>query len=216
MICAVVVLARLVWVFASSRLRNSPARVIGRTNPRLANRLTFVVAWAGLRGAVSLAAALALPIDFPERNLVLLVTFGVIVVTLVGQGLTLPAAVRWAGWDGVELDGDEGTTARAAAYEAGLAEVERQRDLWPDHLPLMDRLQASLEDRRQHLAIDTDDEDETAERRQERTEHQQIQLAIVRAQRNAVIDLRDRGEINDETLREVERELDLEELRMEG
>ena len=56
----------------------------------------------------------------------------------------------------------------------------------------------------------------SADRRKERGEHQQIQLAIISAQRNAVIDLRDRGEINDETLREVERELDLEELRMEG
>ena len=215
-ISAIVVLARIVWVFAASRLRNSPARVIARTNPRLANRLTFVVAWSGLRGAVSLAAALALPIDFPERNLILLVTFGVIMVTLVGQGLTMPAVVRWAGWDGVELDGDEGSAARDAAYEAGLAEVEHQRELWPGHQPLMDRLQASLEDRREHLALDTDDENETADRRQERVEHQQIQLAIISAQRNAVIDMRDRGEINDETLREVERELDLEELRMEG
>jgi len=165
---------------------------------------------------VSLAAALALPIDFPERNLILLVTFGVILVTLVGQGLTMPAVVRWAGWEGVELDGDEGTTARAAAYEAGLKEIDHQRELWPDHLPLMDRLAAGLEDRREHLAVDTEDEDATAERRQERDEHQQIQLAIITAERDAVIDLRDRGEINDETLREVERELDLEELRMEA
>ena len=80
----------------------------------------------------------------------------------------------------------------------------------------MDRLAASLEDRSEHLAVDTDDENETADRRQERIEHQQIQLAIITAERNAVINLRDRGEINDETLREVERELDLEELRMEG
>ena len=215
-ICLVIVLARFVWVYGASRLRNSPARIVARTNPRLAKRLTFVVAWSGLRGAVSLAAALALPIGFPERNLILLVTFAVILVTLVGQGLTMPAVVRWAGWDGVELDGDEGAAARDAAYQAGLAEVERQRELWPGHLPLMDRLEASLEDRREHLAIDTDDEDETAERHQERVEHQQIQLAIVRAERGAVIDLRDKGEINDETLREVERELDLEELRMEG
>ena len=216
LICLVVVVARFVWVFAAARLPNSPARIIARTDPRLAGRLTFVVAWSGLRGAVSLAAALALPIDFPERDLVLLVTLGVIVVTLVGQGLTMPAVVRWAGWDGVELDGDEGTTARAAAYEAGLAEVARQRELWPGHLPLLDRLEASLQDRMEHHAVDTDDEQETAERRQERVEHQQIQLAIIQAQRGAVIDLRDRGEINDETLREVERELDLEELRMEG
>ena len=215
-ICAVVILARFVWVYANSRLPNSPARTAARTNPRLASRLVFIVSWSGLRGGVSLAAALALPIDFPERNLILLITFGVILVTLVGQGLTMSRVVRWAGWDGVELDGDENTKARAAAYEAGLGQVERERERWPNHLPLIDRLQAGLEDRIEHLAIDTDDDDETADRRQERSEHQQIQLAIVTAERNAVIDLRDRGEINDETLREIERELDLEELRMEG
>jgi Na+/H+ antiporter len=215
-ICAVVILARFVWVYGASRLPNSPARVVARSNPRLAGRLVFVVAWSGLRGGVSLAAALALPIDFPERNLILLITFAVILVTLVGQGLTMPRVVRWAGWDGVELDGDEASKARAAAYEAGLAQIDKERERWPDHLPLIDRLQAGLEDHMEHLAVATDDEDETAERAQEHREHQQIQLAIISSERNAVIDLRDRGEINDETLREVERELDLEELRMEG
>ena len=91
-ISLVVVVARFIWVYAASRLPNSPARIIARTDSRLAGRLVFVVAWSGLRGAVSLAAALALPIDFPERNLILLVTFGVILVTLVGQGLTMPVA----------------------------------------------------------------------------------------------------------------------------
>jgi Na+/H+ antiporter len=215
-ISLVVVVARFIWVYSASRLPNSPARIIARTNSRLAGRLVFVVSWSGLRGAVSLAAALALPIDFPERNLILLVTFGVILVTLVGQGLTMPIVVRWAGWDGVELEGDEGAQARKAAYEAGLREIDHQREQWPDHIPLMDRLAASLQDRSEHLALDTDDENETADRRQERVEHQQIQLAIITAERNAVIEMRDRGEINDETLREVERELDLEELRMEG
>ena len=133
-----------------------------------------------------------------------------ILVTLVGQGLTLPAVVRWAGWDGVELGGDEASMARATAYEAGLIAVAREREKWPDHQPLMDRLQASLEDRMEHLAVDTDDDDQTAERQREHAEHQQIQLAVISAQRNAVIELRDGGQINDETLREVERELDLE------
>jgi CPA1 family monovalent cation:H+ antiporter len=215
-ICGVVIGARVLWVFAASRLPNSPARMIARTNPRLAGRLTFLVAWSGLRGAVSLAAALALPVDFPERGLILLTVFGVIFVTLVGQGLTLPALVRWAGWDGVELDGDETTAARLAVYEAGLAEVERQREQWPDHAPLMDRLESSLRDRTTHLATDTDDETESADRHNERLEHEQIQLAIISSQRNAVIEMRDRGDINDDTLREVERELDLEELRMEA
>jgi CPA1 family monovalent cation:H+ antiporter len=172
------------------------------------------VSWAGLRGAVSLAAALALPAGFPERNLILLLTFAVIVVTLVGQGLTLPAVLEWAGWDGAELDGDEPTLARSAAYQAGLDEIERARPQWPGHQPLLDRLESGLRDRTEHLA--TEDPDETAERRQERIEHEAIQRGVIAAQRAAVIELRDRREINDRTLRTIERELDLEELRMEG
>ena len=214
LIAAVVVGTRLLWVFAASLLPNSPRRVIARHDPRLATRLTFVVSWAGLRGAVSLAAALALPTDFPERDLILLVTFAVILVTLVGQGLTLPAVLRWAAWDGTEPDGDESTVARAAAYRAGMDEIERARPLWPTHQPLFDRLESGLLDRTRHLA--TGDPDETAERRQERIEHEEIQRGVIGAQRTAVIELRDEGEINDETLREIERELDLEELRMEA
>jgi monovalent cation/hydrogen antiporter len=213
-VCAVVVVGRIVWVFATSLLPGSPRRVIARRDPRLATRLTFVVGWAGLRGAVSLAAALALPVTFPERNLIVLLTFAVILVTLVGQGLTLPLALRRAGWDGTEPEGDEPTAARAAAYQAGLDEIGRARSEWPGHAPLFDRLESGLRDRTQHLA--TEDPDETAERRQERVEHEQIQRGVIAAQRTAVIELRDRGEINDQTLRIIERELDLEELRMEG
>jgi Na+/H+ antiporter len=214
LVCVLVVLTRFVWVFAASMLPNSPRRLVARTNPQLAKRLTFVVAWSGLRGAVSLAAALALPVTFPERNLIVLITFAVILTTLVGQGLTLPLVMRWAGGDGNELDGDEATTARLVAYQAGLDEVERSRAQWPTHQPLFDRLESGLRDRTQHLA--TEDPEETAERRQERIEHEEIQIGIIAAQRAAVIDLRDRGEINDATLRVIERELDLEELRMEG
>jgi CPA1 family monovalent cation:H+ antiporter len=214
LVCVVVVGARLVWVFAASLLPGSPRRVFARRDPQVAKRLTFVVGWAGLRGAVSLAAALALPADFPERNLILLMTFALILVTLVGQGLTLPRVLRWAGWDGTEPDGDEPTLARNAAYEAGLAEIERARPAWPTHTPLLDRLASGLRDRTQHLA--TEDADETEERRQERVEHEEIQRGVIAAQRTAVIELRDRGEINDQTLRAIELELDLEELRMEG
>jgi Na+/H+ antiporter len=210
----VVVVGRLVWVYVSSLLPGSPRQIIARRDPRLAKRLTFVVGWAGLRGAVSLAAALALPAGFPERNLILLVTFTVILVTLVGQGLTLPYVVRWAGWDGTEPDGDEITLAQAAQYQAGLDEIARARPNWPTHQPLFDRLESSLRDRTRHLA--TGDPDETAERRQERLEHEEIQRGIIAAQRVAVIELRDRRQINDQTLRAIERDLDLEEIRMEG
>jgi monovalent cation/hydrogen antiporter len=214
LVSGAVIAARFVWVYAASLLPGSPRRVVARRDPGLAWRLTFVVSWAGLRGAVSLAAALALPATFPERNLILLLTFAVILVTLVGQGLTLPLVLRGAHRDGAEPDGDEATFARERAYQAGLDEVERARPDWPTHQPLFDRLESGLRDRGGHLA--TEDPDETEERRQERVEHEEIQRAVIAAQREAVIELRDTGEINDQTLRTIERELDLEELRMEG
>ena len=99
-------------------------------------------------------------------------------------------------------------------YRLGLDAVRHARDRWPDHVPLHDRLESGLGDRMQHLA--TEDPEETEERRQEHLEHQEIQLYVINAQRAAAIALRDGGEINDETLRELERELDLEELRMEA
>ena len=85
-----------------------------------------------------------------------------ILVTLVGQGLTLPRVLRWARWDGIEPEGDEATVARTAAYQAGLEEIERAREEWPGHQPLFDRLESGLRDRTRHLA--TEDPDETAER----------------------------------------------------
>jgi monovalent cation/hydrogen antiporter len=213
-VSVVVVAGRFVWVIPASFLPGGPRRVVARTDPRLAGRLTLIVCWSGLRGAVSLAAALALPAGFPERDLILLITFGVILVTLVGQGLTLPWLVRWAVRGAAAIDGDEGTHARDVAYRAGLEEIERARPEWPGHQPLLDRLESGLRDRTRHLA--TDDPEETAERSQERLEHEQIQRGVIAAQRAAMIELRDRREINDATLREIERELDLEELRMEA
>ena len=214
LVCAVAIVTRFVWIFLASLLPRSPRQVIAARDPRLATRLTFLVSWTGLRGAVSLAAALALPADFPERNLILLLTFAVILATLVGQGLTLPLVLRWVRWDGVEADGDEAEFARATMYQVGLDAIKGIRPRWPGHQPLLDRLESGLRDRGQHLA--TDDPSETQERRQERIEHEEIQLTVINAQRAAVIELRDAGEINDQTLRTIERELDLEELRMEG
>jgi monovalent cation/hydrogen antiporter len=213
-ICAAVILTRFLYVYAASYLPNSAARQVAAQDPQLAGRLKFIIGWSGMRGAVSLAAALALPANFPERDLILLTTFVLILITLVGQGATLPLLIRRDGWSGAGFDADEGTDARTLAYQAGLHELGRQRERWPTHQPLLDRLESALTDRLSHLATHEGEED--AEHRQERAEHEEIQQAIIDAERTAVIALRDAGEINDETLREIERELDLEELRREG
>jgi monovalent cation/hydrogen antiporter len=201
-------------VVLASMLPNSPRRQVARRDVGLSWRLTALVGWSGLRGAVSLAAALALPETFPERNLILLVTFGVILVTLVGQGLTLPLVIRWVHWDGMEDGDNELERGRAAIYEAGLGAIEAQRPRWPGHQPLLDRMEEAIHDRQEHLP--TEDPDETAERRTEQLEHREIRLAVVAVQRLAVNALRDDGVINDATLRTLERELDLDELQTEA
>jgi CPA1 family monovalent cation:H+ antiporter len=209
-----VIAARFAWIYVVSFLPGSLRREIARTDPALAWGSLIVVSWAGLRGVVSLAAALALPAGFPERDLILFLTFAVILATLVGQGLTLPYVLRRTGLAARDADRAEETMARGRANTAGLAEVDRLRPLWPTHQPLLDRLEESLRDRDRHLA--TGDPAETEERRRERLEHEEIQRYVIGAQRAAVIELRDRGQINDEVLRTIERELDLEQLRMEG
>src|SRR5258708_4036279 len=89
----VAILVRFGWIFAAIY---APKRIRGarRGDPPASPRAIVVVGWAGMRGAVSLAAALALPLQFPERDLVIFITFGVILVTLVGQPLTLPFLAR--------------------------------------------------------------------------------------------------------------------------
>ena len=99
-------------------------------------------------------------------------------------------------------------------YQVGLGSIRLARTRWPNHEPLLERLESGLQDRERHLA--TEDPEETSERQQEHLEHEEIQLSVINAQRGAVIALRDAGEINDTTLRLLERELDLEELRMEA
>ncbi|HEY6571204.1 MAG TPA: Na+/H+ antiporter [Candidatus Limnocylindrales bacterium] len=214
LVCGAVIGTRFAWVFLSSLLPRSPRRLIADRDPALAWRLTFLVGWSGLRGAVSLAAALALPLDVPARNLILLLTFAVILATLVGQGLTLPAVVRWVHWDGVEAEADEVLLARTTMYQVGRGGIRLARGRWPDHQPLLDRLDAGLQYREEHLA--TEDMAESDEGSEDHLAHQEIQLSIINAQRGAIIALRDAGEINDATLRTLERELDLEELRMEA
>jgi CPA1 family monovalent cation:H+ antiporter len=213
-IVVTVIAVRFLWVFPATYLPRWLSRSIRANDPAPRPAFVLVVSWAGLRGAVSLAAALALPVDFPERNLILLITFAVILATLVGQGLTLPLLMRSMHLAVDEGDQQEEVLARTVATEAGLTELVRLRDKWKDHVPLLDGLESALRDRSEHLP--TEDEDESAERHQERLEHEEIRHDIITAQRIAVIELRDRGEINDEVLRRLERELDLEELRMEG
>jgi CPA1 family monovalent cation:H+ antiporter len=165
-----------------------------------------------MRGVVSLAAALALAPEFPQRPLILYLTFCVILATLVGQGLTLPWLIRRLGvtstGDGLEA---EETHARLVAAEAALNRLEGLRADYPDHMPLIDQIKESLEHEVSHVAPGEDVAVDEAV--QEQLDHRAIRVAVLLAQREAVIQLRDDRVINDETLRRIELELDLEAVR---
>jgi monovalent cation/hydrogen antiporter len=213
---------RLTWVFAASYLKWIGLRRLRQAAERPDPRGTLVVGWAGMRGVVSLAAALALPLDTPGRNLLIFVTFCVILATLVGQGLSLPTIIRAVGVGG-EMDGErDEVRARTAATEAAAAKIEQLADEWPTHLPLIEALRAQYGHRISHLTehpaqdgvVLTSEQSTAAD--QEVLEHRKIRRAVIDAERAAVLDLRDRGLIDDHAWRTVERDIDLEELRMEA
>ncbi len=224
-IAAVAILARFVWVPVVAYL---PRRIV----PRLSRELVdppagnvAVVAWTQMRGVVSLAAALALPImtadgrtPFPDRNLIVFLTFGVILVTLVGQGLTLPAIIRALKLDRVPSeDADEENTAR---YLAALAAIERLDTLGANDAAAAAALQraraASEAGRANFRRPNTPPRAappaaglilscETGE---------QVIREAIQAQRDMLDRLRDQGVIGDDVLRHLEHELDHEEARL--
>ncbi|MFN8622051.1 MAG: Na+/H+ antiporter [Chloroflexota bacterium] len=213
LVCGIVIVARFVWVFPTTYIPRWVSASLRAKDPIPPIGAVTVVAWAGMRGAVSLAAALSLPLDFPDRDLLLFLTFMVILATLVGQGLTLPLLLRRLHLADDGSEEAERLMARQASNEAALRQLERAMTRWPDHRPLIDNLAERFRHRSEHLAEQADPATESDE---ERLEHLQIMREVLAAQRDAIIGLRDDGAINDEVLREVERELDLEELRLEA
>jgi CPA1 family monovalent cation:H+ antiporter len=215
-VSATAIVARLVWVAPATYLPRMLSAKLRERDPAPPPRLVFLIGWAGMRGVVSLAAALALPVAFPDRNLLIFLTFAVILATLVGQGLTLPLLIRWLGIaDDGKVAGQEEAYARLVASEAALARLEDLAIEWPDHIPLIDRLRDQYEDRTRHARVQKHPEEHDEAEEQELIEHREIRVAVLEAERESLLMLRERGGISDEIYRVVERDLDLEELRME-
>ncbi|HEX2221379.1 MAG TPA: Na+/H+ antiporter [Candidatus Limnocylindria bacterium] len=219
-ISATVILVRLAWVFPATYVPRWIVPGLARRDPPPPRSAVLVLGWSGMRGAVSLAAALALPLvandgqPFPHRDLILFLAFAVIIVTLLGQGLTLPWLIRRFGLGDDGSSADEERHAREAATAAALDRLEQLRAEWPDHEPLIDQLRDRYLHRQEHLSHHEDVDGTPID--QEAAEHAEIRQAVLGAERLAVIDLRDRGLITDDALRRVERDIDLEELRSEA
>jgi CPA1 family monovalent cation:H+ antiporter len=207
-----VVLARLIWVFPASFFsRLIPS--VRSAEPRPSWRAVLLVGWSGLRGVVTLAAALALPLNFPERSFVLFVAFAVILSTLVGQGLTLPLLIKALGLAPDAGAAHDEAHARGLTTEAALARLEELRAQWPGHIELIDQLRDRYAHQARHDEKHHEDGD-AAE--QELLEHGLIRREVIDAERQAALQLYERGVIADDVLRRIERDLDLEDLRMEA
>ncbi len=219
-VSATVIGVRLAWVFPATYLPRWLSPALRAREPAPSARSTLIVGWAGMRGVVSLAAALALPLTvaggapFPERDLVIFLTFSVILATLVGQGLTLPWLIRRLGIGDDGSAAHEELHAREAAAAAALARLDELVEEWPGHAELIDHLRERHEHATEHFEHDHETGEVPLD--EEAVAHAAIRRAVIDAQRLAVIDLRDRGVISEEALRRVERGLDLEELRAEG
>ena len=214
LVSVALIVVRASWVFAMS-LRE----LLSKQQRAARLRESIVLSWAGMRGVVSLAAALAVPISLPgdaqaARDAIIIVTFTVILVTLVGQGLTLPLVIKAVGLGSDDDEGHEESHARQELIVEALQRIDELEKQWPDHKPLIDQLRTSYQHRAEHEEQLHEAPGNEAE--QELVEHRQIRREVIDAQRDALLAMRDRGAIDDDALRNIERELDLEEIRMEA
>jgi Na+/H+ antiporter len=184
-------------------------------------RLTALLGWSGMRGAVSLAVALAIPLTtdagdpFPGRDLIIFLAYSVILVTVVGQGLTLGRLIDLAGvYDDEETVAEQETRARIGASQAAIDRIgELEDEEWVRDASAQ-RMRQSYEFRirRFESRLDEDDDGEIEEGSQA---YQRLRRKVLEAERAEIIRQRNRGDITDEIMRRIERDIDLEDARLE-
>ena len=214
LVAAVVIGVRVAWGFTVPYL----VRVLDRRPAQVARRVgareRLVSSWSGMRGAVSLAAALALPLSFPQRNLIIFVTFGVILATLVLQGLTLPWLIRRLGVQRDDSEAQEEMRGRLRATDAALARLEELAGEGWTRDDTVERMRGLYQFRRRRLKARAGYlADDGAQDRS--LAYQRLVRELLEAQRREIVRLRNRGEISNEVMHRIERDLDLEDSRLE-
>jgi monovalent cation/hydrogen antiporter len=216
-VAAVVIVCRLLWMHLMTGAIRALDRRPSQRDRRGTWRGRMVGGWAGMRGAVSLAAALALPSDFPARDQLLFITFAVILATLVLQGLTLPAVIRWSGVHDDGAEAEEELLARRRATQAALEHLDELASLEWTRDETVERMRAMYQYRTRRLgarAGETEDEEGGGYEHRSR-KYQKMVRSVLDAQRRAVVELRNHGEISNDVMHRIERELDLEDERLE-
>jgi len=219
LVVSAVVLVRFVWMFGASYL----PRLLSRTLRHEATapwQHTALIAWTGMRGADSLAGALAIPFalpngeSFPGRNLILLLTFCVIFGTLVLQGLTLSPLIGWLRVVDDRVTEKEERLARLKANEAALARLDAMESLNRTRPEVVERLRSEYVDRIGQLR--------SRDPRREglsglySPDFEELAREALQIERNTVIQLRNDESISDQALRRIQRDIDLAEARLQS
>jgi NhaP-type Na+/H+ or K+/H+ antiporter len=209
-----------VWFFSVPYLVRMIDRRPAQQDRRVSAGARLIIAWSGMRGAVSLAVALALPLtlgdgsDFPQRDLILFLTFAVIFFTLVVQGLTLPTLIRRLGVGDGNPDTDEEIRARLMASKAAIAEIDQLADEDWTRDDTVERMRGMYEYRTRRFAAQLGKVEDDGYEDRSATYQRMVRL-VLQAQREALLTMRREGKLSNEALNRILRELDLEESRLE-
>lgn len=219
---ALVIFLRLAWVYPGAYLAFVIRKyILGQNERPPSPRAIFVVGWAGMRGVIALAAALGLPetladgSPFPRRNLILFLTFCVILVTLVLQGITLPYVIRALGLAGTTGPDPEEQTARRIILETALQYIKSRSVQDDTHHQTAAYEEAALRYKRRLSAITGEAYAQHGIDSEDHAHVVDISRQLIRLERETAVRLRDQGQINDEVLRQLQRELDLTETRLD-
>jgi len=218
LVISAIVLVRFVWMFGANRLPRLVSRTLG--HQKLAPwQHTALLAWTGMRGADSLAGALAIPFalptgePFPGRNLILLLTFCVIFGTLVVQGLSLSPLIRWLGIVDDRITEKEERLARLRANEAALARLDALESRKRGRPEVIERLRSEYLDRIRQLRGFGSDEEPLSSLYS--PDFEALAREALQTERDTVIQLRNQEAISDQALRRIQRDIDLAEARLQ-
>jgi CPA1 family monovalent cation:H+ antiporter len=209
-----VIVIRLVWVPIFTYLPRFLFRRVRERDPYPPWQFPVVISWAGIRGAVSLAAALALPTNLPGRDLLVFLTFTVILVTLVGQGLTLPYLIKALHIPADDSADREDAKARIRAAQAALQRLEELADEGWVREDTLERMRGSYRFRENRFRARYEgNDDEGTEARS--IQFQRLRRELLEAERQAVLQLRNEGTITEAVAQRVQRDIDLEDSRLD-
>jgi CPA1 family monovalent cation:H+ antiporter len=211
------IIVRIAWVFPGAYLPRICSKKIRTTEVRPQVAAVFIIGWSGMRGVVSLASALAVPltltegIAFPHRNLILFITFVVILFTLVLQGLTLPLVIRWLGVEEEEGEEEQKLSIRLRLANSVLDYISTEYAEETRSIDAFNRLKGRYERMIEITSKKLEQEEEVAPSFLPR--YRQLLLELVKIQRQELSHMRRDNLFSEELLRSKEFELDLEEAR---